>query len=174
MDSNSITNIKSRFIREILSDFIIVIVSVVALLMIFVNTGTIIFFGIGDYLTNVKELLVSVVIAVIFIKMGLGRKVETSVKLDDAKENFIINIIGKKMNKEYKLSPSDIKCIHQLKSKDVTLIFYVKQPNKIIKKQKYKVYIDGKDIGNPSGLLNTLKKYNVDIKTYNDEGTKTS
>lgn len=175
MDSSSnkniITNIKSRFVKEVLSDFILVPISVISLFMAFVNTGTLLFFGINKDFTNVNELIVSVILSFIFTSLGMGKKVETSVNLDETEEKFIINIVGKKLNKEYNLSPSDIKCIHELKSKDVTLIFYVKQHGR---KKKYKVFLNGKNIGNPSVLINSLKEHNVYIKTFDDEDTRTS
>lgn len=169
---NIVKEVKARLVKIIIPDAIVITTAMFSILGIFINICTTLFFGIGENFTSLKLLIIFIILAIVSLKLELGKKATVSIDLLSISEDnttkvvFTIDINNKNATKDYYISQSNIKCIYELKSKDITLYFNTIQYDK---KEKLKVFISGKDIGNPSELLNTLKEYNVEIKTVSEE-----
>ena len=167
-----LNNEKARIVRVIIPDAILIVVSAISIFGIFINICTTLFFGFGENFTSLKQLVVFVVLAIISLILGFGRKTTVSMNINTKEKTlaadsvFTINIISKKGTKEYNIQSKNIKCIYGLPSKDITIGF-------MYKRHKYKIVISGKKMENSDKLVNTFKDLGVATRIIN-ENIKTS
>lgn len=162
-----LNNEKARIVRVIIPDAILIAVSTVSIFGTFINICTTLFFGFGENFTSLKQLVVFIVLAIISLILGLGRKTTVSININTGEKTltadsiFTINIISKKGTKEYNLQSKNIKCIYGLPSKDITIRF-------VYKNHKYKIVISGNKMENSDKLVDTLKDLGVTTRIINE------
>lgn len=164
-----LNNEKARIVRVIIPDAILIAVSAVSIFGTFINICTTLFFGFGENFTSLKQLVAFIVLAIISLILGLGRKTTVSINININTEEktltadsiFTINIISKKGTKEYNLQSKNIKCIYGLPSKDITIRF-------VYKNHKYKIVISGNKMENSDKLVDTLKDLGVTTRIINE------